>query len=266
MLAPSAAVAVPRVLEAVQPPARGRHPCRLRRRDHGRGARFGESRTPASAGPTTALFRSRRGRAPHGGVPRVLRSVQTQLLSAGSDHALLDGGVDEPREHGWFRDVRLIHGARGAEAVGPGGPQPAFFLLAACELASESLRAPLGRRLLRVTEQGGLDPLLLGPQHGLNIGTEPVSASVPDADPLSRARARTGLDRPREYDSAMRPLDATLIAEEDRLWHELHATMDSFTPEQALVAGYYPEGWSAKDAWPTSGPGSRRRESHWSRS
>ena len=46
----------------------------------------------------------------------------------------------------------------------------------------------------------------------------------------------------------MRPLDATLIAEEDRLWHELHATMDAFTPEQALVAGYYPEGWSAKDA------------------
>jgi hypothetical protein len=46
----------------------------------------------------------------------------------------------------------------------------------------------------------------------------------------------------------MRPLDATLIAEEDQLWHELHATMDSFTPDQALVPGYYPEGWSAKDA------------------
>jgi hypothetical protein len=46
----------------------------------------------------------------------------------------------------------------------------------------------------------------------------------------------------------MRSLDATLIAEEDQLWHELHATMDSFTPDQALVPGYYPEGWSAKDA------------------
>lgn len=46
----------------------------------------------------------------------------------------------------------------------------------------------------------------------------------------------------------MPPLDATLMAEEDELWHELCATMDSFTQEQALAPGYFEEGWSAKDA------------------
>ena len=42
--------------------------------------------------------------------------------------------------------------------------------------------------------------------------------------------------------------DAALMTEEDELWHELHSTMDAFEPEQALAPGYYPEGWSAKDA------------------
>ena len=46
----------------------------------------------------------------------------------------------------------------------------------------------------------------------------------------------------------MPTLDATLMAEEDELWHELCATMDSFTPEQAHAPGYFEEGWSAKDA------------------
>jgi hypothetical protein len=46
----------------------------------------------------------------------------------------------------------------------------------------------------------------------------------------------------------MAHLDATLMADEDKLWHELRATMDSFTPEQALAPGYFEEGWSAKDA------------------
>lgn len=64
----------------------------------------------------------------------------------------------------------------------------------------------------------------------------------------------------------MPTLDAKLIAQEHELWHELCATMDSFTPEQALAPGYFEEGWSAKDAWLTSEPGSRRRGSHWSSS
>jgi hypothetical protein len=185
----SAAVADPWVVEAVQAPARGRHPRRLRRRDDRRGAPFGESRTLASAAATTALFGFRRRRPRHGGVPRVPRSVQVQLRSACFHHALLDGGVNEPREHGRFLEVRLMRVARGVEAVRSGGPQPTFLLLAAFELGRESLRTPFGRRLLRVSQQGGLDPFLLGQQHGLSIGTEPLSASVSDVDPGSPDRS-----------------------------------------------------------------------------
>jgi hypothetical protein len=39
-----------------------------------------------------------------------------------------------------------------------------------------------------------------------------------------------------------------LLAAEDAGWNELHALMDSLTPEQAERPGYYAEGWSAKDA------------------
>ena len=46
----------------------------------------------------------------------------------------------------------------------------------------------------------------------------------------------------------MATLDATLMAEEDSLWREFHTVIDSFTPDQALAPGYFPEGWSAKDA------------------
>ena len=38
-----------------------------------------------------------------------------------------------------------------------------------------------------------------------------------------------------------------LMAAEDAGWDELHALMDSLTPEQAERPGYYPEGWTAKD-------------------
>jgi hypothetical protein len=35
---------------------------------------------------------------------------------------------------------------------------------------------------------------------------------------------------------------------EDAGWDEFHALVDSLSPSQAEMPGYYPEGWSAKDA------------------
>ena len=40
---------------------------------------------------------------------------------------------------------------------------------------------------------------------------------------------------------------ADLLAAEDAGWAELHALIDSLTPEQATRPGYYAEGWTAKD-------------------
>ena len=34
---------------------------------------------------------------------------------------------------------------------------------------------------------------------------------------------------------------------EDAGWNELHALVDSLTPQEAERPGYYPEGWSASD-------------------
>lgn len=38
-----------------------------------------------------------------------------------------------------------------------------------------------------------------------------------------------------------------MLAAEDAGWNDLHALVDSLTPEQAERPGYYVEGWSAKD-------------------
>jgi hypothetical protein len=43
-------------------------------------------------------------------------------------------------------------------------------------------------------------------------------------------------------------VDDRLLVAEDAGWGELHALIDSLTLEQAERPGYYPEGWSAKDA------------------
>jgi len=45
------------------------------------------------------------------------------------------------------------------------------------ELGREAIRAPLGRPLLRVSQQGSIDELLLG-QHGLFIGMRRCRTSV----------------------------------------------------------------------------------------
>jgi hypothetical protein len=41
--------------------------------------------------------------------------------------------------------------------------------------------------------------------------------------------------------------DRELIAEEDRLWTELHDLVDSMPTDKVEEPGYFPEGWSAKD-------------------
>jgi len=42
--------------------------------------------------------------------------------------------------------------------------------------------------------------------------------------------------------------DASMLAEEDRLWTSLRSTIEGFQPDQALMPGYFDEGWTAKDA------------------
>ncbi len=41
--------------------------------------------------------------------------------------------------------------------------------------------------------------------------------------------------------------DQEILAAEDERWTELRSSIDALTPEQANKAGYYAEGWSAKD-------------------
>ena len=41
--------------------------------------------------------------------------------------------------------------------------------------------------------------------------------------------------------------DRELIAEEDRLWTELHDLVDSMPADKVEEPGYFAEGWSAKD-------------------
>jgi len=45
----------------------------------------------------------------------------------------------------------------------------------------------------------------------------------------------------------MRPPDDLLIAEEARLWSELHGLIDRLPAHRASEPGYFEEGWSAKD-------------------
>lgn len=46
----------------------------------------------------------------------------------------------------------------------------------------------------------------------------------------------------------MSDIDPQIVAEEQALWHELWSTAAGFTPTQLTEPGYFPEGWTAKDA------------------
>jgi len=43
------------------------------------------------------------------------------------------------------------------------------------------------------------------------------------------------------------PSSSDLLRAEDAGWNELHALIDSLTPEEGERPGYYAEGWSARD-------------------
>ncbi|MDQ2673859.1 MAG: hypothetical protein M3Y40_04320, partial [Chloroflexota bacterium] len=42
--------------------------------------------------------------------------------------------------------------------------------------------------------------------------------------------------------------DARLIPGEAEAWHRFHGLIDRVTPDMANEAGYFEEGWTAKDA------------------
>jgi hypothetical protein len=50
-----------------------------------------------------------------------------------------------------------------------------------------------------------------------------------------------------EHQRRRGPLTEGVLAEEDRLWTELHALVDSLPPDKVDRPGYFREGWSAKD-------------------
>lgn len=72
---------------------------------------------------------------------------------------------------------------------------------------------------------------------------------MPGPHPAPSGRVTDTSTMDDERSRAPRPsVDRELMAGEDAGWNELHALVDSLTPEQAGLPGYYPEGWSAKDA------------------
>src|SRR5687768_8113882 len=101
----------------------------------------------------------------------------------GSDDVVLRGGVDGPRQHVRWRSVRSARQARVGGGLRPSGLQPPFLEVAPLELGGEPFRAPPGRLLLRVLQQGDFDELLLGYQHGVRIGIGPCKTSVTGAIP-----------------------------------------------------------------------------------
>jgi hypothetical protein len=161
------ATGIRRVVQPVEPATCRRHPGRLGRADRPRGiARwsFAFAETPvASLGFGLRCRRPRDRR-----VSCMRRPHHPRLGSIGADRVLLRPGLHrtgEPR----VRRSHLIGRSRirrGARSI---GHQPPFLEVPPMELGREAIRAPLGRPLLCVSQQGSLRELLLG-QHRLAIG------------------------------------------------------------------------------------------------
>ena len=164
------------VLETVEPARRGRHPRDLRGRDRPRGVvRELASRFRRRSRPRSASGSSAGGRGTDACRTWVPASPVATRRGRRSRRPGPARGVDGPGERGRFRDLE----GRVRRRVRPGRLDPPFLEVTAPELRREPIRAPLGRPLLGVPEQGGLDELLLG-QHPIPIGIRCLRTSMPD--------------------------------------------------------------------------------------
>ncbi len=163
----------------MKPATGSRHPRRLRGTDPRRGfVRRSFAFAPTLAAPLGFGLRRRRPR--NRRVSCICRPHHQRLGSIGTGHVLLRTGLHRAR-HAGLRQDRLIVGGRVRRGARSRGHQPPFLEIPPMELGRESMRAPPCRTLLRVSQQGSLDELLLG-QHGLLIGTRRsrTSVEVPD--------------------------------------------------------------------------------------
>jgi hypothetical protein len=163
------------IVESVEPAARRRHPRRLGRADQPPGI---VRRSLAFASPRAACFGfgRRSGRPRNRRVSCMCRPHHPSLGSIGADRVLLRAGLHRTREPR-VRRSHLIGRSRVRRGARSSGHQPPFLEVPPMELGREAIRAPLGRPLLCVSQQGSLGELLLG-QHRLVIGRRTARTSV----------------------------------------------------------------------------------------
>jgi len=80
------------------------------------------------------------------------------------------------------------------EGARSGDPEPPFLLVASFEFGGEPLCTPRRRCLLRVSQQRSLNQVLLGEQHVMFIGTEPLPPSIITVKQGQRSLARDRRD------------------------------------------------------------------------
>ena len=169
-----------------------RHPGRLGRRDPRRGIVRRSLACATTRAPSLGFgLRCRRSR--HRRVPCICRPHHLRLVPICLDRVFLRTGLHGARQ-ARLRQIGRVCVRRAARSR---GHQPPFLEVPPVELGREAMRPPLGRPLLRVSQQGSLDELLLG-QHGLCIGTWRSRTSIgPGGEVRFRAR--------REAPRAIRP-------------------------------------------------------------
>jgi hypothetical protein len=163
------------IVESIEPATCSRHPRRFSRRDQPGG--IVRRSLPFAATLAASLGFGLRGRRPgNRRVSCMCRPHHPSLGSIGADRLLLRAGLHRTREPR-LRLGQLIGRSRVRRGARSSRHQPPFLEVSPMELGREAIRAPLGRPLLRISQQGSLDELLLGP-HGLSIGIQRSRTSV----------------------------------------------------------------------------------------